>query len=137
MPPCFLFDLGDTLLTRQPHLTEELELLWRKLWGPVPLEQIQRAYASAEAWTGRQIVLENQTNERMPDGEFIGNIRSIYTKALGLAASARRYRLSNEKEAPAAMRAPLFHSALSSSTASYCSFNCRPIAAMSRAFATS
>ena len=84
MRPCVLFDLGDTLLTRRPHLMEELERLCRSLGRSGCMHQVQRAYASAEAWTGRQIQLENETNERMPDDEFNRNICSIYLEALGL-----------------------------------------------------
>ena len=101
---CVLFDLDNTLVVRQPSLIEEIWALCRSVQPDIPFTAVQRAHAAAENWSGRQILYENQTGERMDDEAFFSHVAAVYVCSLGLPelviGKAMRHILQNNHRRP-------------------------------------
>ena len=81
---CVLFDIDNTLLFKTPSLPEKVFQLASACRPELSLQEVERAYAASELWQGEQIQKENETGQRMDDGEYLENLQRIYRQALQL-----------------------------------------------------
>lgn len=85
---CALFDIDNTLLLKKPTIPEKVFELAAAQDPALQMDDVEKAYAESELWQARQIQEENETGERMPDGEYLQNVTGIYRRALGLGEGA-------------------------------------------------
>lgn len=83
---CALFDLDNTLLKKSPHVVEKVYEYVSVISSSISEEEVRKAYAESELWTGEQIMDETEKGYQMPDDEFKKYILQIYNRKLNLPA---------------------------------------------------
>ena len=78
------FDIDNTLLFKQPSISEKVFEIVSAHMPDVAREAVERAYAASELWQGQQIMKENETGVRMPDEEYIAHVAGVYGRILKL-----------------------------------------------------
>lgn len=81
------FDIDNTLLFKQPGISEKVFEIVSAHTPDVEREAVERAYAASELWQGQQIMKENETGVRMPDEEYIAHMAGVYGRILKLESA--------------------------------------------------
>ena len=98
---CVLFDLDNTLLKKSPHVVEKVYEYVSVISSSISEEEVRKAYAESELWTGEQIMDETEKGYQMPDDEsshawislWISVLRSCIRMTLsGIVSTGNVYR---------------------------------------------
>lgn len=79
---CALFDLDNTLIQKQPTITETVFEFAHRYCPELCVETVEKAYAASELWQGQQIKKETEIGQRMSDEEYFRNVLSVYLSFL-------------------------------------------------------